>query len=188
MIYRIPLLMRRTYLDGAQAVGHEKQMCVDGIGFFVRYLPGQEKLITPRYMRRFLMMREDTHCVIRARRVEDALDIFYSEFERKGDDRKPERKSLWIDAKGCRYIEEVYCPDVRIRDEKGKRFEVSCGGFGESFAGCILDDYDPPSDDSCPIACYREAAFELEQHNQLPTRRVRGFKLLRMKDVMALEL
>lgn len=181
MIYRIPLQERETFLNGAQTFGKRKTMCVDGIGFTVQFHSEQEHLITPKYMRRFLMQRRNTHCLIRARSVKDALDIFYSEWERKGDDRKPTHKNLWIETKHGQYIEELFCSEIRMREEP--RFEVKCGGFSSWYAGCVLDSYDA-EESYCPIMRYANRYHDLEKAGKLPIHHVRGFRLVRMRDIL----
>jgi hypothetical protein len=180
--YKLPLHQRETFMDGAQIFGKEKLMCVDGIGFYVRYLEGQEKLLTPHEMRRHLMCGKDTHTIIKAHNITEALDIFYRDFKRAGDDRKPTHKSLYIDTH-YKFIEVFYCPEIRMRDKEGKPFTIKCGGLANDYCGCILDGYDAESD-YCPIARYYDKYYKLQELNKLPVRHIRGFRYIRMEDVL----
>ena len=140
MIYKFPIYWRSTSI-GVDFFGHQKYMCVDGIGFLVSYR--NEADLTVNNIRRHLMGRCRSQLSLTAENPQHALEKFFQTVPgaRVGG-RKPESKAVWIDG----VIEEY--PDCRQMHEGDDG--MVCGD--EYPCPCFLEGFDAL--DGCQLAKY----------------------------------
>lgn len=179
-IYKIPLYERFTELENSFC-GRQQCLHIDKVGLFVSYPTGREDLLTPENIRRYLIGRRRTWCLVEADSPEKAVETFYKEWEGAsigGETR--ESKALWIaDEEHDEPISEYpYCGLLH----KNKRDEFVCGDE-EDCGGCILEGYD--SWEGCVIRAYGDLLWLLGEEKKLPIKTIEGgLKVLMVADVM----
>jgi len=161
-LYKIPLWERYTYVDSdARFLFLCKAKClhIDQVGLFVYYT--DEKHLDPDFIRKHLIFRKRTHCIIEADNPEKAITTFFNEWEGAmiGGD-CDECKALWIN-KEEEIIELPHCDLMR----RNSQDEFICGepmesGNGE-FGMCVLEGYD--GFEECPVAHFYHVLYEKEE-------------------------
>ena len=164
-IYKIPLLERYTNIESNMFHAYCKTMYVDTVGLFVYY--SKEENVTVENIRRRLIGVKDTRVIVVAKNVNEALDIFYAEWDgaRVGGN-SPDSKALWVNPER-NIVEYPSCNllNINSKDERicGKEISTeedeyahNCGEFG----WCTLDGYD--SDMGCPVEACGEFNYEFK--------------------------
>ncbi len=181
-LFQIPLMRRSTSLGDPNAFG-KKVRClhVDKVGAFIHY--DDEKQLDINFIRKHLICRAETRCLIDADTAEKAINIFYEEWKgaKIGGESVPEEKALWINEKK----EILEFPNCE-RLHKNKKGEFICGeqdveGDTGIWGGCVLNAYDAPDD--CPISQFISHVFDLKDRGRLPVEIIQGFKVVLAKNV-----
>jgi hypothetical protein len=145
-------MMRSVTVEPAATFGRSEVMVVDGVGIVVKY---KDKPPTPDDLRKYLIGRKATHCMVEAQSLAEAVKKFYEEWDgaMEGGGQGPESFAIWIDV--SRPILQLPKCDNLYLDHR-ERF--ICGpetmengeptGNGEGGC-CVLDGFDPPEE--CPI-------------------------------------
>ncbi len=184
--------------------GKVEIMHVDEVGLFV-YHDGKQEL-TPKLIRKYLTCKQKTSCLIFAESIEDAINIFYEEWDGATVGGEHENsKAIWIDRVDedgtpsyrtiieyprCPHmfqnkIEEVTCGrpiyDIKDHPEKKDRHWNTRGEFGM----CALEGMDTPEDSGCPMEKYHEWKNKLPEHTLV----VGGkeFRYITARDISAIE-
>ena len=165
-IYKIPLLERFTSVNRACFnFSRCKPMTVDSIGLYVYY--DDEKDITVSNIRQSLIGVKDTRVIVVAKNVNEALDIFYAEWDgAKLGGKATDSKALWVNP-NRNIVEYPSCNllNINSKDERicGKEITTeedeyahNCGEFG----WCTLDGYDTDMD--CPVEACSGFNYELK--------------------------
>ena len=129
---------------------HLAYMEVDGLGVAVEY--NSEKDLSPEVIRRHLIGTEHTSCVVEAKTLEEAVRIFYKDWEgaKIGGMAKSD-KALRI-SENKPIIGLPFCPFMHVTEEGtficGEKIpEEECGERGL----CILEPFIDPPDEECPM-------------------------------------
>ena len=173
-LYEIPLYERFTIVGKPSAFKKIKCLHIDEVGLFVHH--DKKEQLKPDVIRKHLILRKETYCSVEANSPEEAIKIFYAEWDgaKIGGD-SPESKALWIN-KEEKILELPRCDRLR----KNKEGQFICGkliengilsGNGE-FGMCVLGGSDHPLK-LCPMTPFRE------QINDAPIEIVQGFKIIR---------
>ncbi len=176
-LYQVPL-WKRSARVGTNGF-HEIIIAVDNVGLFVKYDNKEE--LDPSNIRRALIARKRTHCIVEANRPEDVISTFQSEWDGANTGGElPESKALRIDDSNT-IIELPECE----RLSQSSRQEYICGnetqdGSGE-YGMCILEGYSSPL--SCPIAEHMEHISQLRSKSILPVREIEGFQFILFDNV-----
>jgi len=169
--YRIPLYERSVQLSNFSR--YQTCLHIDAVGVFI-YHDGTEALTTD-FIRRHLVGRRITECVIEAKTVGLAIQKFYDGWEGANIGGEPEHaKALWIDRVDDqgkpthKVIEELPPCHLRHRNKEG---QITCGRpiysipdheerdddsvhHSGEYGMCGLEGYDYPEEMDCPMNDY----------------------------------
>lgn len=155
--YRVPLKERSTEL-GAAILNHRLHGCttittkIGKTGIFVGY-DEEGQIFDENFIKRHLIGIGDTHAIVPARSVKDAVETFYHEwYGANVGGESYESRALYINVSEP-IIEFPSCS--LIHQDKNGRYE--CGeienGHGV-YGGCVLEEYDQPEGFFCPICSF----------------------------------
>src|SRR3989304_8301010 len=162
-LYKIPLFKRFCEITSESVATKVKIMHIDQLGLYVYYDKTQEDQLKPDFIRRHLIGMTSTYAIIEAENSENALEIFFNEWEGAlvgGENEST--KALWIDQK--QPIKELPSCQLLHRT-KDKRF--TCGEVNDEtnsgeYGMCVIAHYDRP-DFECPIDDFYGRAWELPE-------------------------
>ncbi len=146
-------------------------MDVGNVGLFI-YHDGTREL-NPEFIRYYLRGRRTTDCLIEAHSAEEAIKIFYEQWEgaKIGGEARM-KKALWINTK-VPMIGLPLLPCELLHKNKEGRYicgdDTGLHGNGE-FGMCILDKWDPPNE--CSLDKFYEAYSERRGAETLPIKTV----------------
>jgi len=152
-LYRVPLKQRSTEL-GSAILWHKFHDCIvtntklGKTGIFIGY-DEKQQISDQNFINKHLFGLGDTHAIVSAYSIEDAIETFYREWYGANiGGESYESRALYINV--SEPILE-FPPCDLIHQDKNERYE--CGeiqnGHG-AYGGCVLEDYDSP-DFFCPI-------------------------------------
>ncbi len=173
-LYEIPCLMRFTKLDPQTL--HSKITClhIDEVGLFVYY--DKEEQLDPNYIKRHLIGRKRTICVVEADNIEKAIEKFFNEYQGSMIGGEEEAKALWIDREEP-ILELPHC-ELMCKNKKG---EFICGEENEEgngiFGMCVLERYDAP--DECVVAEFHSNIHD----GMIPVISIGGYKVILSADI-----
>lgn len=114
-LFRIKICVRSSHVGRFHYGLAEKLMSLDGVGFFWKYNPKNEKAeCEPSFIRRHLMGRESQSIIIEAPTVEEAIRSFYTDWEGAkvgGEDGTEEKHAMWIDRDET-IVQLPQCPNL----------------------------------------------------------------------------
>lgn len=156
-LYELPLIARKINV-GKSMFGLSKCLHIDEVGVFVYY--DTENQLDQDFIRRHLVFREETNCIVEAGTPEEAIKIFFEEWEGAKIGGASEgskalrinREKLILELPFCELLDknsmgEFICGEESLENDSGN------GIFGM----CVMENYDAP--DNCPIAEFYGAVF-----------------------------
>ncbi len=169
-IFYIPLEERFLHLvnPGTQVTC----MHVGNVGLFI-YHDGTREL-NPEFIRYYSRARKTTDCLIEAYSAEEAIKIFYNQWEAAniGGEARME-KALWINTKVPIIGLPLSSCELLGKNKEGRYIcgkEVGFHGSGE-FGMCILDQ-SSLREDECPISKFYDTYSERRGAETLPIKTV----------------